>query len=521
MKVIFLTLFLLLPFTSQAYDTALDNSLITQKSFNKFMFSWTVLHGDAKLKHFEVDVIHAPQKTKLSLYIVFEEERKLLSTTYIIDGFWYVIENDKVTKYRPYEAHYALPTTYYYLMKSKVQFISNRNVQFLGTYDGDEIGKHKFYRKMTNDEKEAIRKSVDLLKNKLIPEAQTRGEEAFYLERAKKLLEYAKRGKLNEVDENSGVISKLDMTDGIIEIKDFQWITIADYRLLQPPPVTTDKTQPADLKTSFLFGYNQNWRPGMVNIQTDGRIYSPKLKSMRRIPFPGAVSTPFAIDPEKELIYVTGIPINSNSVRPFVIDNKSGKSSPLGGKYLAKGQSSSLSLSPNRKMLALLHQATPSLNDNKSLVLLHFDTKQMQTISLEKSPQKVIWHPDGKSLYLATYDHEKKKSVISLISPGKLTDDIIEGAEPIILYKSKKILFLDLKDQKWKICDFDGEDPQLFEKGLERLQYPSINADESEILMILQDEENRSVPIKYNMEKDSITPLASPKGLWLSPVWSQ
>ena len=123
MKSFVFLMLLFLPLISQSsVEQLLENSISTKKAFDQFTFSWTAIHGDKDRNHFEVDAIHSPGKSKLDFYMVIEKERRLLSSTYIVDGFWYVTEAGKKFKYRPYEAHYNLPTTYYYLMKSKVQF---------------------------------------------------------------------------------------------------------------------------------------------------------------------------------------------------------------------------------------------------------------------------------------------------------------------------------------------------------------------------------------------------------------
>jgi hypothetical protein len=521
MKAVLASIFLTISMYAQPFEPALENSKTTQALYENFMFSWTAIHGKNRQNVFEVDVIHSPNKTKFSLYLTVKGKRELLSITYIIDGFWYVEEKGKVHKYRLYEAHYAMPTTYSYIMKSKIQFLTKKNAPRLGTCANLTNGKYQFYRKLNDEQKDAIRKKVDYLKNNLIPQAPTRAEEQYYLNEAKKLLYYAKAGKLSEVDKSSGVISKLDLNDGNVEIKNFQWITIPDDKLFKPQGEVVDMTNVADLSKAYLFSYNQQWKPGMYSILTDGRIYLPKDDSLRRIPFPGTISTPYAIDLKKELIYITGIPVNSNHVRPFVINNTTGKCIPLGNSELARGRSSSLALSPNRNKLALLHNPSPTKGDKKNLYLLELNTGQIQKMPLPGLAQKVIWHPDGKSLFVSQLNQKSKKTIISLISPNKFTSDIVEGSFPTILSKTKKLLFLDLKEQKWKTSELDGRNVKLFKDGLSKFQFPASSTSESKLLIILRDEDNQSIPVIYNINTSQYSPVTARPGLWLNPVWNQ
>ena len=374
---------------------------------------------------------------------------------------------------------------------------------------------------MTDPEKEAIRKRVDLLKDKLIPQSETRAEESFYLREAQRLFQYVKEGKKNEVHSKSGIISRLDMADGVVTIENFQWITVPDEKALMPPLGFKDLTEPADLTKSILISYNHNWEPGMLNFQTDGRILNPVSDELRRIPFKGAVCTPFAIDKARNLVYVTGIPVNSNDVVPFVINMSNGKNSPIGGPTFMRGQTTSMALSPNGKMLALLHNAAPSLSKKSNLVLINLETRRIERIMLKDNPQKVIWHPDGKSLFVSLFNFETKTSIISRVTPGKLSDDVILGANPVILPVTNKLLHLDLSDQLWKLSDLNGEKQHRFREGLLHLQYPCPDEKENRMLMIHRNEEGYSIPVVYDLEKGTYKPLTGRKGLWLNPVWCQ
>ena len=160
-------------------------------------------------------------------------------------------------------------------------------------------------------EKLAIKKQVELLKNTLIPSAPTRPIKATLLRQAKALLEQVSIGKLSIVDEHTGVITQLNTPDGVVKITNFTWITLPDKKELTPPHGFHDLSNEPDIFSSALFSFSGNWKPGTKSLQTDGRLYNLTLDKMRRIPFKGSFSIPYAIIPEKQMAVVLGTPLNS------------------------------------------------------------------------------------------------------------------------------------------------------------------------------------------------------------------
>ena len=512
--------FSLIPFcTLFAQQDILQSAKKTKNAFDNFTFVWTAIHGNASRNHFEVDIIHKAQNTKLSLYAVSENERKLVSETFITPDTWYVEEDGKKIKYRPFEAHYALPKTYYYLMTSKVQFANFRNITHLGKYAGFEDNQHHYYHPVSESEKEAIRTRVDSIRNDIIPNAETRNEENYFLIEAKKLLEYAQKGKLNII-ENSGIISRLDTPTGVIEIKDFRWLTQSSQSLLTPLGDYEDLTQEPDAKNSVLISYSGSWNPGWSNLLTDGRYINLSTGRIRRIPFKGSFCTPYALNSEKGLAYVTGQLPGDSSIRPFVVNLQTGTMSPIGSRNIHRGTIVDMTLSPDKNKMALLHNPEPHLGDIFSLIIIDLSQKLSRTFKINGIPTKLAWHPDGESLYYSHPSKNKDSSIISLLKPEKMINDIIEGHYPVVNHLDKTLIFLDLKDQLWKQCSLQGENVRLFQSGLPKLQFPSFNTQGDQIAFILEDDDHWPVPILYDLELKNSDKITELKGLWLNPIWN-
>ncbi|NQZ57741.1 MAG: hypothetical protein HRT88_09800, partial [Lentisphaeraceae bacterium] len=424
------------------YNTAIGNAQFSKRAFDKATFSWTAIHGDINKKHFELDILHSPEASSIKMYLVNDDERKWLHSTLIRDKKWYVETPDAKIVYRPYEAHYNLASTYYYLMKSKVQFFNSANKRKLGYLRGKKDNNLHFYRKVTEGEKVTIRQRVDLLKNQLIPNAPTRKEKAALLRQAKRLLEMVSNGKLSIVDEHTGVITLLDTPDGSVKITNFTWVSLSDKDALSAPQGYKELTQEPDISNSALFSFSGNWKPGSRSLQTDGRLYNLRKGQMRRIPFKGSFSIPHAIIPERQMAIITGAPLHSTSSRPYIIDLKHGRQSLIGGKDLAQGHSSELKLSPDKSQLALIYTPLPYEPEEKQVVIINLRRFTLRHYTLKEMPTKISWSNDNSSLFISTKNSLTGVSSICHFTQNGNIKYLIQGSNPQVLHKEKRLLFL-------------------------------------------------------------------------------
>ncbi|MCH2206748.1 MAG: hypothetical protein MK132_12870 [Lentisphaerales bacterium] len=497
-----------------SFQEALKNSPVTKHAFDNFMFSWTAVFGNKENNHYEVDILHLKGTSRLKLYAVSEEEKILASTTYITKDKWYVIEEEKLNIYRPFEANYKLTKTYYYLMKSKLQFLNPKNLNFLGKYAKKEGNKYHFYIPLNQAEKESLRHRIDIIRKKLIPNAPSRAEEHFYLRKVQSLFKYIKQGKQNIVD-TSGVITRLDNPDGVVEITDLKLTTLSDNESLTPKGDFLDLTAVPNWQETAFFSFNGTWQPGRPTLTKDCRFINLKTGVIRRLPFKGTLSTPQAINRHKGLLFLTGTLPGSPHLRPFVYNLDDGSMKPIGPRAIHQGRVEQISLSPNQDKIAILHNPQPHLGDLRQLIILELNSRKMQTYKLQGNPQRVCWHPDNKSIY---YSNDSAKPMISLFSPGKVIDDIVQGIYPTLTPDSKKLLYLDLKDQLWKSCSLIGEKSEVFHKGLQSLQFPFWNSSTKGIF-IQHGEESWPIPVIYDLNTQEANPITKVKGLWLTPVW--
>ena len=142
----------------------------------------------------------------------------------------------------------------------------------------------------------------------------------------------------------------------------------------------------------------------------------------------------------------------------------------------------------------------------------------MHTYKLQGNPQRLCWHPDNKSIFYSHISKPYNKTLISLFSPGKIVEDIIEGIYPSLTHDGKSLMFLDLKDQLWKSCSLNGSQPTVYQKGLPTLQFPSWKTSQ-EGLFIKHSEENWPIPVVYDIKKQETKSVIDTQALWLTPIW--
>ncbi|MCM8538198.1 MAG: hypothetical protein NE334_19805 [Lentisphaeraceae bacterium] len=515
-KQLSLIFFLLAGMNLFAYQEIFQTALKTKNAFDHFTFSWTAVHGNPSKNHMEVDVIHNQHTTKLSLFAVYQDERKLINVTYITKDAWYVTENNETYKYKPLEAHYKNSKTYQYIMKSKVQFFNSRNVKQLGSFSDREENEHHFYQKVSEGEKEAIRKQVDLIRNEYIPKAQTRGEENFFLVEAKRLLDYAQKGKLNIVSD-SGIISRLDSVDGVVEIKNFQWLTIANHDLLDLPENYVDLSKEDISPNEILISHNGLWNPKRKDMITDGKFLNIESGHIRRLPFKGTRSTPYGFDAKKGIVYLTGRLPGRNAISPFALNLKTGKMSPLGSRSLQIGHVTDMSLSEDKNKIVMIHNPEPHLGDYHQIVVLDFTEKNLKKFKVTGTPTKTSWL-DNNTILFSSFNEETQLAEIYLVKTGRAPLKVTEGTYPTSLKNAKDFIYLDMKDQLWKVFNSKTHTSKIYHDGLPKLQFPQVDAKKNKIYMILRDEENWPVPVSFDMTEKTIKTLTKEKGLWLTPV---
>jgi hypothetical protein len=190
---------------------------------------------------------------------------------------------------------------------------------------------------------------------------------------------------------------------------------------------------------------------------------------------------------------------------------------------ISDGLSATAELSPDGRTLATMRMVGDGADS------------QMQLIDLEARNERALgkpghiggpfgWLPGGDGLILkrfeATTDGTATEAPMfsRLGMDGKLTD-LRWGDSPIVLRRSKMILFQDIDSGLWKTCEFDGTKPKLYADGMKGYVNPAVSPDESQIIFAKY--ENGKFPqlMLFYWGDTNGKPLVKVDGFVGRPVW--
>jgi hypothetical protein len=128
------------------------------------------------------------------------------------------------------------------------------------------------------------------------------------------------------------------------------------------------------------------------------------------------------------------------------------------------------------------------------------------------------WLPDGSGLILKRFE---PSADINAVEPrilcrmgldGKLTD-LRRGDDPLVLRKSRKILYADNDTDLWHTCNLDGSHPELYGDGLAGYGMPAISPDEKQIIFAYFEKGKLPQLMLFDIGKSKGKPIGHAEGL--------
>jgi Tol biopolymer transport system component len=101
---------------------------------------------------------------------------------------------------------------------------------------------------------------------------------------------------------------------------------------------------------------------------------------------------------------------------------------------------------------------------------------------------------------------------------GKLTD-LRQGDSPVVLRKSKKILFEDTDSGLWRTCELDGTKPEIYADGMKGYDTPAVSPDESQIIFAKFEKGKLPRLMLFDWGDTNGKPIVNAGGFTGIPVW--
>jgi hypothetical protein len=134
------------------------------------------------------------------------------------------------------------------------------------------------------------------------------------------------------------------------------------------------------------------------------------------------------------------------------------------------------------------------------------------------------WLPDGDGLILKRFEHKEDLHAIEprilcrLGLDGKLTD-LRAGDWPVVLRKSRKILYEDNDTDQWYTCELDGTKPEVFAGGMKGYGMPAVSPDETRVVFVRYEKGKLPQLTLFALGKTNGKPAVHADGFTGVPVW--
>ena len=513
MSSIFLTTFLLFS-SGPDYNDIFKKSFNTANKMRTEAFSWTAIHGRRDKPHYEVDGIKHGKNVKLVLYHVLKKRKKVLSLI-MKDGKWYWEEGKRKGIYRPYEAPSDMVSAYFYILRSRPQFVTPATMRHLGSYERSLKRDHVFRTRLNGPEIQSMQQILASYAGQLKSKQKGLDKKAIKTE-ADYAAAFIRFGYLNRVDFNTGIVTYRGKYGRETEVDSFKWLDKVPEDAFKTEGKWQDFSKPIeDFDNWFLAEHSAYFIPGQP-YAADGRLVNAKTGEVRRVPFPGFLTSAGCFSKDRKSIYVPAktvtednfeiyqIPLNSRNIRRM--------GSPMRGIKLNP------TISPDGKKLAFIYSPNRFLVHKSRIMIINIATGINEYKSDEMDCAFLNWTPNSKGLIFQQNKKTNKNFVpmIKYLSPSKGTKTICVGHSPKLI--NGKLTYIDIYKKDWVMVDKDKK-TRTFLK-LQNFGFPSVSKDGKSIIMIDYNKKKSPSPVLIDLEtmkKKDI--LKKEKGIWSNPNW--
>lgn len=472
---------------------------------------------------FEVTTTLAPTMRETVVEFVKDGNASLMDRIIERDNAWYVTEEDRLTKYRPFEAPLMLPLVYSYMARADLRAVVDESQ--LGKFESLRGNVATYRSEIPESAKRQLQQTLKTLEAGKAQGAPPNPRVEQLIPQLRDVLE---RGVSTEIDIESGILLSAGGLGNRFSVKDFHWLPGDEHeRFAVDEALYVDETanlldtaaSPHDL---LLIGHAGAWQPGTPPFETDVVFMNIKTGDLRRVPYPNGVTSTACFAKDRRSVFVAGQVPDDGAVGLFQIDLSTGKIRRLAESL--SGVSLFPAVSPNGKTLAFTNKSggEPGLLDSQ-VVLVDIASGKARPLGAPLDTASVSWLPEGDGLVLVSRKYpEKGRPSVDTISrmdlDGRVTP-IRAGSTPSVLAPYRRIVFLDQADKRWNVCDLNGKGVAVIGDGLPSLHFPTVSPDGRRLIMMAVDPTTGPRPYVVDIATGSQTAIPVRNGLWVFPAW--
>ncbi len=441
------------------------------------------------------------------------------------DGLWYVTAGASRFKAKPYEALLPLPGFYTDLGTSDLAFITNRTQLGTTPPSSRSGGLAACYLPVAGPSRAII-----LRTKATVEEVRSKNPPADKLLEIEKVHAYAvallEKGGEFLVNETNGLTIAYQTEDRPHAITDFQWLSGTPEADLTPPEGVKweDRTIPwpaAEQENCILIHYAP-FLPWDFTHDMSLHLLNVSSGEIRRLPSDYTGQRRACFDPSRRnLILATGA--NEDRMGLGRFDLAGGKYSDFESRPPDAVASGILELSPSGdKIVTVLIKTGDDLGSR--ICIINMADGSSSVIGNSKDLDYPGWLPDGDGFIVVRYKDpayrggSQPEIICRLALDGAVTE-LFEGSMPLVLRKTRRILYQEKNTRLWHICDLDGKNSALFGDGFDGHDSPVVSPDESKIVFMKKRFGKPSHPYLFTLGKTSGTRITRTDGFFAEPVW--
>lgn len=446
-----------------------------------------------------------------------------------LNNLWYIQEKGDFAKTRPYEAELHFPAAYTFLSMSALRYLTDESQLASAHFEGRNGDKLSYSLPLPMENRRTLEAVVADYRKMADqdPSFLKRPEVAQTLQRAQEQLT---NGLPFAIDEKTGIIVESKIKELTITVSDFHWLASEPSAAFRLPDGAewSDHSEPwpeSDYGSCIMVGHDPLFTgTNSSKLATDGYVLNLRTKELRRIPYQGATMMPGCFLKNRWEVVISGADLFTGP-EMLKINLLTGATTKLGGEQ----GNGSLGLvgeaSPDGKKVAAI-----GLFSGKSIVdfqmkLIDLQTGQMQDLGKAgRIGAPFSWLPDGDGLILKRFEQANNLNAVEqrilcrLGLDGKLVD-LRPGDMPLVLRKTRKILYQDNDTDLWHTCNLDGSEPELYADGLKSYGTPAVSPDEKSIMFALYEKGKLPQLMLFEISGSKGKPIRHANGFTGLPVW--
>lgn len=510
-------------------DKIIAASQITLQRLTTDLASWTVTYRATNDLVIQVKMVSTASRKSWSGSIQRKNVNVPSFSIRQVEGVWQVSEFGRAWKSLPYEPDLATPGAYAFIANSELKCIVSRELLASATFEKREQGKLHYRMALPAENREFLQRLLVELEVAMTDDPSLKPKLAVEGEKIRTLLHH---GQLVQIDEATGILTSFIVNNTEITVSDFKWLEAIPENTFPPvgelewqnPPI-----QAADLKNYVMVGRDSRLEVGRTNKfgqikpLLSGHLLNLKTGDLRRLPFRGTLCLPGCFLSDRTEVVVSGLDPLSDMMGLFKVNLLTGENRRITPEGLGYKVMLAEDLSPDGKQLVTISAFNGASVLDFQVSVLNLKTEELKPIGKPVRIQApVSWLPDGDGFVLSRSESDtgsvETPVNLTLMDMNGVMRDIRRGRWPVVLHKSRKILYQN-EFELWYTCDLDGKNPQLFADGLRGHGIPTVSPDERQVLFV-QFPKGKLPRIRlFELGKSNGKFVVHAGGLTTMPVW--